>query len=730
MRTTWLRYLIPSLLLAALVGTWLSRTIIAEQLLASGLRDYGLTDVTTAIDRLELEQTRIAHVGFSVATTRGPLRIDIRNAALAYSAAELGQGRVRELSVELLTAEFQTGESPTPVQVRPAGALEPFTIIAGLRRALRDYVIFDAFLVQHTELRGEAFGVLEDRLLRLSGTSTSSNTSAEISILVPGAADPAVDSRRSAMMEFADSRIRLELIGATDTQKRPALLELDINDTAIAGRYTVEADSLAEWLEPFTGKLKDFPSGTVGGQLRASPEADDRIDALITADMRNLSAGDYRAERLTLQLNLGLPRRYPFDTVELRPGSQIGASQPRIGGIALGDTRLELSGGLSFDADAWQYAGTARAEAVAVKYAASTVLLKDFKARIAANRKQLEASGGFGLDAAAGTFAFALQHDNIESTGSLAVTPLTAIELNAKTHQLSRLVTPWPYAFDIVTGTLELSATANWSPDKAFRLASKARLVNTGGNFDELVFSGLSTTQELDILPKLKSQRPNMVTINYLDSGVTASKISARLAILASATGTQPLLEIRELQGEIFGGTFAGDDIDIDLNRRKNSFRITAKDIDLEKVVETQQLEDITVTGRVDGTLPVSITEKGLSVENGAFINNVRAGTIRYNPASGTDQLKNNPLTAIALDALRDFRYSHLSADVNFTPEGMLTVNLKLKGTSPELETSRPVHLNINTEQNLRSLLKSLRYAEGISAKIDSKVRRHYENQK
>ena len=57
----------------------------------------------------------------------------------------------------------------------------------------------------------------------------------------------------------------------------------------------------------------------------------------------------------------------------------------------------------------------------------------------------------------------------------------------------------------------------------------------------------------------------------------------------------------------------------------------------------------------------------------------------------------------------------------------MLTISLRLEGTSPELDTSRPVHLNINTEQNLLSLLKSLRYAEGISANIDRKVRRQYE---
>ena len=89
--------------------------------------------------------------------------------------------------------------------------------------------------------------------------------------------------------------------------------------------------------------------------------------------------------------------------------------------------------------------------------------------------------------------------------------------------------------------------------------------------------------------------------------------------------------------------------------------------------------------------------------------------------------MKQNPITGIALDALKDFRYSHLSAGVNFSPEGRLTVNLQLKGSSPELDTDRPVHLNINTEQNLLSLLKSLRYAQGVSEKIDNKVRRLYE---
>ena len=148
---------------------------------------------------------------------------------------------------------------------------------------------------------------------------------------------------------------------------------------------------------------------------------------------------------------------------------------------------------------------------------------------------------------------------------------------------------------------------------------------------------------------------------------------------------------------------------------------------DLAEIVKTQQLDDIVATGRIDGIIPVEINADGIFIQDGLFINGVRDGTIRYNPASGTEQLKQNPITGIALDALRDFRYSYISAGVNFIPEGRLTINLQLKGTSPGLDTNRPVHLNINTEQNLLSLLKSLRYAQGISEKIDNKVRRLYE---
>jgi hypothetical protein len=258
-------------------------------------------------------------------------------------------------------------------------------------------------------------------------------------------------------------------------------------------------------------------------------------------------------------------------------------------------------------------------------------------------------------------------------------------------------------------------------------MTTQIQLDDSGGNISEVLFSGLFLDHELEILPRLRSTRPGKIRLKYLDSGITASNIYSNLHIQSTNNESSPQFVIKGLHGEILGGTFTADDFIYDLNRETNRFMVTASDIDLAAIVKTQQLEDLEVTGRVDGTVPVEINKQGVVIEHSSFVNKIREGTIRYHPAAGSDQLKQNPLTQIALDALKDFHYNHLSADVNFTPDGTLTANLQLKGTSPELDTDRPVHLNINTEQNLLSLLKSLRFAEGISAHIDRKVRRQYE---
>ncbi len=721
------RYLTLLIILSLIVGTWLARIPISELTITSIMQQYGLSEATSDIRRMGLKQSQISQFGFTLTTGTGLFQLEIKDAVIDYSPEQLAEGRVENLSIEALTIEYNSRQPAQNGQNITGKAVEPIKIIASLRQALREYIIFNRFLVQHLTLTGEAFGVLQDKPLQLIVSNEEGITHAELTILDSETPAQTESPRKLILTQISENHLAAKLELSTTPDSQPATIELHINDTSIEGNYAINPNSLGDWLEPFTDLDGIKQTGKISGSLSVDFEPVEAIKASLTARTDRLAFDPYMADDIFVRLDLNIPHRHPFKLIRLQEGTSIKAKQMGHQSFSMIDTQLNIDGGLTVTDGTWHYKGEASTDALSVNYDLKTLLLNDISAQISADAGSIEINGGLATANLPGRFDFTLAHSFTTKTGDLSVEQSEPIDLNTGDYRLSQLLKPWPYSFDLMAGKISLTAHAAWSQHDDFRLTSTIKLDEAGGQFEELVFSGLSTKHELEILPELRSARTSSITLKHLDSGVTASNINTRLALQTANSGPLPRFKVQDLHGEIFGGSISGSDFVFDLNRRRNSFKISASNIDLAKIVETQQLEDIKVTGRVDGTIPVEINDKGIVIDHGAFLNNVRAGTIRYNPATGTDQLKQNPLTGIALDALKDFRYSHLSADVNFTPEGMLTIKLQLKGTSPELETNRPVHLNISTEQNLFSLLKSLRYAEGISANIDRKVRRQYD---
>ena len=59
---------------------------------------------------------------------------------------------------------------------------------------------------------------------------------------------------------------------------------------------------------------------------------------------------------------------------------------------------------------------------------------------------------------------------------------------------------------------------------------------------------------------------------------------------------------------------------------------------------------------------------------------------------------------------------------------GEMELVLALKGMSPKVDKKRPVHFNLNLQQNVLKLLRGLRYAEGLSEDIDRNVQKYFSN--
>ena len=163
-----------------------------------------------------------------------------------------------------------------------------------------------------------------------------------------------------------------------------------------------------------------------------------------------------------------------------------------------------------------------------------------------------------------------------------------------------------------------------------------------------------------------------------------------------------------------------------DPGRKNTSFDVYFKNLDLAEVARAQKMKAVTVTGKVDGHLPVSLNADGLSIDNGTFSSVVPGGTIQYKSAVNGGSTVSGSLTGIVLKALEDFQYDLLSGTAQYTKEGELALNVHLEGVSPALETERPVHLNVNMEQNVLSLLKSLRYSKVVTEELDQRIQQQY----
>ena len=98
-------------------------------------------------------------------------------------------------------------------------------------------------------------------------------------------------------------------------------------------------------------------------------------------------------------------------------------------------------------------------------------------------------------------------------------------------------------------------------------------------------------------------------------------------------------------------------------------------------------------------------------------------GTIRYSPTSAPAARVGGAAKLQTLyGALSDFRYRSLEADVDYEPGGVALLRTRISGHNPDWNRGRPVELSLNVEENLISLLTSLRATRMVEDRITRRV--------
>ncbi|SIT00579.1 Dicarboxylate transport [Neptunomonas antarctica] len=183
------------------------------------------------------------------------------------------------------------------------------------------------------------------------------------------------------------------------------------------------------------------------------------------------------------------------------------------------------------------------------------------------------------------------------------------------------------------------------------------------------------------------------------------------------------IANISHLSGNILGGTWQAAPFYTNLNPLNLNTDITLNELSLDELLKLEQQPGLSGEGRLEGNLPLRYDNAGFHVKNGK-INARGPGIIRYQPDEGVQALRDSYIgLGIALDALSNFHYRHLTIQANYAPDGTLLLENNIEGTNPDWNNGQAVNFSVNIEENLLKLLKTLQFTDKLTETIEKRYR-------
>jgi hypothetical protein len=257
----------------------------------------------------------------------------------------------------------------------------------------------------------------------------------------------------------------------------------------------------------------------------------------------------------------------------------------------------------------------------------------------------------------------------------------------------------------------------NLSASLGFTLPQEGEQFLAQGKAD---FQGVSAKYQDYVLNNINYQTPltfdsaglqlteSTLYIDSIDAGVPIEKLEANVIAINS------VFRLKQIHGEIFNGKFSSSHLWLD--GRDQKLDINFQDIDLAQVVALQQQPGIKITGTMDGDLPMMMNKQGISIDEG-WASSLTGGklTIVDNPSFDSIKLQ-QPQLAL----LENLDFTQLKSNVKFTPDGWMFFDLALKGNNPDKKQS--VNFNYTHQENIFSLLESIRLVNAVEDKIEQKI--------
>ncbi len=674
------------------------RTAIINRLAPFILSRAGLGELTLHVSEISGTRVRIDSVSGLVPVSGGALRLRLERLEYDFTCRQLLTGKLEHLRIaraELDLPAWQEtkadGKDP-PADLGLAFEQQVLRLVHTVRLPTLDARI-DSFVL-HGALQGQPLSTPPMRL-DYSGSG-------------------------------AEGRLRMQQITQNE-EAAPFVLELQWAKGDLRGEAQLQAASLSPWL-PLTLPLQQ---GQMTLQVHLPKDGEKRPMARCSLRGDAVAGQGWQAASLQLDLAVEAENGADANGLLLQEGSRLQVRGLRSGQLRLEQGDFPLQGRIHRrQTGDWQLEWRP-APAVSLggmrtaTLALAPLTFQEVRLRLDHSAAGSDLQGDLQLAELGGRFHLQWTHTDAgahkPARQQLTLKTAEPLQLHAETSPLKLLATPLPFlaGLQLEQGQVQAGLHLHWgaSPLTArLDLDMRDGALRHGG----IHYSGIGLRQQVQLLPQLASA-PGTLAVAAIQGPFLLEQLAATFQVQASGRkGGAPALLLQDATVRVFDGLVAGKNCRYVPGGSGEICTLSVRNLDLAAILALHQVKGLSVSGRVDGRLPVHFAKTGLSVSGGELRSTGAGGVIRYQPPN--EALKQSAYSEYTLRVLENYHYHSLGATLDYRPDGTLVAGLQLQGRNPQMETQRPVHLNLRAEQNVLSLLRSLQYSQGLTSELQHKV--------
>lgn len=301
---------------------------------------------------------------------------------------------------------------------------------------------------------------------------------------------------------------------------------------------------------------------------------------------------------------------------------------------------------------------------------------------------------------------------------------LVEIFLNAG-NPLATTLADWPSRLELDKGRLQGNARLRLRPGAPLLAELELQPKGLAGIYDRSELSGLSGRLQTRVHGTRLELELTELEVARLNPGLPLGPL--RLRGQYSANLAQPLrgrLDWQQAELALLGGRAWLAPASRDLSESPANFAVRLEGLQLGELFRLYPAEGLAGQGILDGRLPLVIGPAGIRIEQG-HLDNHNPGVLQLRSERVRTLAHANPAMKLVADALEDFHFNRLSSDLDYDERGRLHMALRLEGRNPRLERGRPIHFNINLEEDIPALLTSLQLTDRVSESIRQRVQQN-----